>query len=44
LWGDLSRIWKSCFGFVAHNTLICFRFPISQFWAYLMKVIPETRQ
>ena len=42
--GDLSRFWLSCFGTLVLLliTLKLFGFSIFRFWAYLMKVVPET--
>ena len=44
--GDLSRFWWSYLGplvYLLTTLLILFGFPTFRFWAYLMKVIPETR-
>jgi hypothetical protein len=44
--GDLSRFWRSYLGSLVYLLAKLFKlfgFPTFRFWAYLMKVIPETR-
>jgi hypothetical protein len=43
---DSSRFWRSCLGtlvYLLRKRFKLFAFPNFQLWAYLMKVIPETR-
>jgi hypothetical protein len=45
--GDHSWCWLSCWGLLVYllpTTFKLFSFPIFWLWAYLMKVIPETRR
>jgi hypothetical protein len=45
--GDLRWFWLPCLGslvILLPNTFKLFGFPIFRFWAYLIKVIPETRR